>query len=69
MAELHNFNAGGYAFLEGGFPYSQAVIALPGFALRRIRFSSVVPVEQALSRWRAFAGSMKVMSRYSPIEA
>jgi len=45
MAKLHNFNAGSYAFLEGGFPYSQAVIALPGYAFRRIRFSSVVPVE------------------------
>jgi hypothetical protein len=46
MAKLHNFNAGGYSFLEGGFPYSQAVMAMPGFAFRRIRFSSVVPVEQ-----------------------
>jgi hypothetical protein len=46
MAKLHNFNTGGYAFLEGGFPYSQAVIALSGFSFRRIRFGSVVPVEQ-----------------------
>ena len=46
MANLHKFPEGGYAFLEGGFPYSQAVIALPGFAFRRIRFSSIVPVEQ-----------------------
>jgi hypothetical protein len=22
MAKLHNFNSGGYSFLEGGFPYS-----------------------------------------------
>jgi hypothetical protein len=44
MATLHQFPAGGYAFLEGGYPYSQGVIAQPGFALHRVRFERPVPV-------------------------
>lgn len=27
MATLHKFDGGGYAFLEGGFPYSAGVVA------------------------------------------
>ena len=38
MATLHRFEHGGYAFLEGGFPYSQGVAALPGHAIVRVRF-------------------------------
>lgn len=38
MASLHPFAAGGYAVLEGGFPYSQGTIALPGHRLVRVRF-------------------------------
>ena len=35
MSALVPFAAGGYAFREGVFPYSQGVIALPGFAIER----------------------------------
>jgi hypothetical protein len=38
MARLHRFEPGGFAFLEGGFPYSQGVVALPGHAIVRARF-------------------------------
>lgn len=44
MATLHSFEAGGYALLEGGFPYSQGVHALPGFELRRARFAHPMSV-------------------------
>ena len=44
MPTLHKFDAGGYAFLEGGFPYSAGVIAQPGFAIVRARFHRVLPV-------------------------
>lgn len=46
MSKLHLFADGGYSFLEGGFPYSQGVIAAPGHALRRIRFSTPLPMAQ-----------------------
>ena len=38
MSKLHIFEDGGYFFLEGGFPYSQGVIAAPGYSFHRIRF-------------------------------
>jgi hypothetical protein len=44
MATLHKFDPGGYAFLEGGFPYSAGVIALPGLSIVRARFHRVLPV-------------------------
>ena len=43
---LHELKAAGYAFLEGVFPYSQGVRALPGFAIERARFSCPVPLRQ-----------------------
>lgn len=44
MSKLHFFADGGYSFLEGGFPYSQGVIAAPGFALQRVRFFRPLPM-------------------------
>lgn len=44
MTKLHSFAAGGYAFLEGGFPYSAGVHALPGYELRRARFARPLPI-------------------------
>ncbi|HKQ23752.1 MAG TPA: hypothetical protein VJT81_04815 [Burkholderiales bacterium] len=44
MNDLIHFSDGGYAFLKGGFPYSQGVTALPGFAIERVRFAQPVPV-------------------------
>jgi hypothetical protein len=46
MTTLHRFEAGGFAFLEGGYPYSAGVIALPGFAIRRVRFLRPLAVAQ-----------------------
>jgi hypothetical protein len=44
MKPLHSFEPGDYRFLEGGFPYSQGVIAMPGHALVRARFARPLPV-------------------------
>jgi len=44
MSELNHFPDGGYAFLKGGFPYSQGVKALQGYAIERVRFAQPVPV-------------------------
>src|SRR5258706_2143121 len=44
MSALIAFPDGGFSFLEGGFPYSQGVVALPGFAIERARFARPVPV-------------------------
>lgn len=41
---LHTFEPGGYRFLQGGFPYSQGVAALPGWAIERVRFARPLPV-------------------------
>jgi hypothetical protein len=46
MTALVPFPDGGYAFLEGVFPYSQGVAALPGFAIERARFARPLPVGQ-----------------------
>jgi len=44
MSALIPFPDGGYAFLEGAFPYSQGVVALPGFAIERVRLATPLPV-------------------------
>jgi hypothetical protein len=49
MAELIEFADGGYAFLKGVYPYSQGVIALPGFALERVRFAQPVPLARGFA--------------------
>lgn len=41
---LHSFEPGGFRFLQGGFPYSAGVAALPGFAIRRVRFAQPLAV-------------------------
>jgi len=46
MSALILFTDGSYAFLEGVFPYSQGVVAMPGFAIERARFARPVPVAQ-----------------------
>ena len=49
MATLHKFDAGGYAFLEGGLPYSAGVIAQEGFDIVRARFARVLPVNEGFA--------------------
>jgi len=39
MSARSEFPDGGFSFLEGVFPYSQGVAALPGFAIERARFA------------------------------
>ena len=49
MSELIPFPNGGYAFLKGGFPYSQGVRALDGYAIERARFVRPLPVERGFT--------------------
>jgi hypothetical protein len=46
MSALIPFPDGGYAFLEGVFPYSQGVVALPDFAIERASFGRPVPMAE-----------------------
>jgi len=50
MRQLIAFADGGFSFLEGVFPYSQGVVALPGFAIERARFARPVPVAEGFRR-------------------
>ena len=50
MSALIPFASGDYAFLEGVFPYSQGVVALPGFAIERARFARPVPMAEGFRR-------------------
>ena len=54
MSALVPFPDGGYAFLEGAFPYSQGVAALPGFAIERASFERPVPVAEGFRRIAQF---------------
>jgi hypothetical protein len=49
MAELLAFADGGYAFLKGGFPYSQGVRAANGYAVERVRFARPMPLAQGFA--------------------
>ena len=49
MSTLHAFEPGGYAFLEGGFPYSQGVVALAGHTIRRVRFLRPRPIDEGFA--------------------
>ena len=58
MSELIPFPDGGYAFLEGGFPYSQGVCALDGYTIERARFMRPPPVEQGFAAIEAHLASI-----------
>jgi len=49
---------GGYDFLEGGFPYSQGVIARAGFAIERARFRRPLPLAQGFAAIEAHLASL-----------
>jgi hypothetical protein len=49
MAELIEFPAGSYAYLEGVYPYSQGVVALPGFVIQRAHFARPLPLVQGFA--------------------
>ena len=50
MAGALDFAAGGYRFLPSVFQYSGGVAALPGHAIRRVRFKAPVPLEAGFER-------------------
>lgn len=58
--ETFDFPAGGYRFVEGGFPYSAGVAALPGYRLKRVRFKSPVPLAEG---FRLIAETLKASDR------
>ena len=54
MSSLIPFPDGGYAFLEGVFPYSQGVVALPDFAIERVSFAHPVPMAEGFRKISRF---------------
>jgi hypothetical protein len=54
MSALIPFPDGGYAFLEGVYPYSQGVVALEGFAIERASFAHPVPMDEGFRRISRF---------------
>jgi hypothetical protein len=53
MKSRLEFPDGGFAFLEGVFPYSQGVVALAGFVIERVRFARPVPLAEGFRRIEA----------------
>jgi len=49
VSQLNSFPDGGYAFLKGGFPYSQGVRAADGYAVERVRFARPLPLAQGFA--------------------
>ena len=58
MSNLIPFPDGGYGFLKGGFPYSQGVRALEGFAIERAHFARPLPVEKGFAAIEAHLVSL-----------
>jgi len=48
----------GYAFLKGGFPYSQGVRALPGYGIERVRFARPVAMARGFAAIEAYLQSL-----------
>jgi hypothetical protein len=47
---LHRLAEGGFAFLEGVYPYSQGAVALEGYAIERARFARPLPLAEGFRR-------------------
>jgi hypothetical protein len=58
MSALHRLGEGGFAFLEGVFPYSQGAVALEGHAIERACFARPVPVAEGFRRIAAHLESL-----------
>jgi len=58
MAEVLDFEEGGYRFLRGVSPYSGGVVAARGFEIERVRFDSPVPVEEGFRRIKLHLASI-----------
>jgi hypothetical protein len=54
MSTRIEFSDGGFAFLKGVFPYSQGVVALPGFAIERVRFARPVALAEGFRQIDAY---------------
>jgi hypothetical protein len=50
MTSAQAFAPGGYRFIPAVFQYSGGAAALPGFAIRRVRFPAPVPLAQGFER-------------------
>ena len=55
---LHRLAEGGFAFLEGVFPYSQGTVALDGHAIERVRFARPLPLDEGFRRIAAHLESL-----------
>lgn len=58
MSGLIAFEPGGYDYLPGGFQYSAAVTAQPGWEIERARFAVPVPLEQGFGLIAAHLASI-----------
>ena len=59
MSALIPFPDGGFSFLEGVYPYSQGVAALPGYAIERARFARAVPVARGFELVSSYLKKIK----------
>jgi hypothetical protein len=55
--DVRAFAPGGYRFIPAVFQYSGGAAALPGFAVRRIRFAAPVPLAQGFARAARIIGA------------
>ena len=53
MAATAEFAPGNYRFIPGVFQYSAGAAALPGYAVRRVRFRNPVPLKEGFARVEA----------------
>jgi hypothetical protein len=58
MSDTIAFVEGGYAFLKGGFPYSQGVRALDGLAIERARLRRPLPIAAGFAAIEAHLQSL-----------
>src|SRR5262245_56822456 len=49
-----DFEAGGYRYIPAVFQYSGGVAAMPGFAIRRVRFHTPVPIAKGFAEIARF---------------
>jgi hypothetical protein len=56
--EVLRHPCGGYRFIKGVFPYSAGVAAEPGYDIERIRFASILPMEEGFRRIAAHLASV-----------
>ena len=60
MTDILPFADGGYCFIRGVFPYSAGVQSLPGLAIERARFRTVLPMDEG---FQAIAAHLERLGR------